>query len=818
MRIKGKKWIPVASLTLMVPLIAVSAINYSRMEANSYSASAQTLIERSEQVRAQAKPEYEDETLGALPPNELIGPFYRLDDQVSDATALKEPTRPEDIDILDNVFSYEFDEESGLRAANKLSTLERQDGALVIQHDVNDYLTNEQPIEIPKDEVGEILIRAKAKKGKHIRLAWSKKDDFKKNWTLWTDRLDIPIVPDNKFHTYFINAANVLKRGLKTGDMIRRIALSPSDIDGDRIEIDFIRFLSKHSKYIRRPRGVTYETVANQMRQVLYMLPDQKLEYTLTIPKKFPKLDFGTAVLVDDEPVQFMVNISDEKETIILHNRSIASTSQWHDFNLDLGLWAGKSVRLSITVQGSTQNVALWSNPIVYSEPEKPFNVIILLEDTLRADHLSTHGYSLPTTPTKEKLSKNGMVFLNAVSQATKTRPSVASMMTSLLPSTTGVWHWADILHDAYLTLPEIMRSQGFATASFIQNGNAGPWAGLHQGFSTLIDQETVKGETEKLFGDHLLAWLERHRHRNFFLYLHVMDPHGEYDPPPPYDAWYQEIAPGQTPEKFEQRMDPKWVSQPTVEGRRSLYDGEILHNDAVLSTFIQTLQDLGLYQHTLFILTSDHGEYLGEHGLWQHHPPGYSQVTHVQLMLLYPERYSHGQKIPERVQLLDVMPTVLDLAMIEKGNLLFQGDSLLDLIEGGGQTDWKNRTVVSEEPTDMDKGRSWHNRGLFVRGSLFYRNWHMITSPKFWGHFGQYVPELAKFKVFNVATDPEEDRPIIWFFPDLYFRYQHASILTQLQTNNIEAWKTWTSFGQDQTYRFDPDVLEHLKALGYVE
>ena len=812
------KWIIATTFVLVLSTIVVSAINYAHLEASNYNESAQRLREMSHKIQERARPEYGNETLKALPPNVHIGPFYRLDDRVEEAKVLAEPIRPEGLEASDTIFSYDFDEEGGLHSAKGRSSLEWQDGTLVIQQDETDYLINQEPIEIPKDQVGEIIIRAKAEKGKYMRLAWGKEDQLPKRWS-WANRsLDIPISADNKFHTYFINAANVLRRNLETGDIIRTLLLKPSDRDGDRVEIDFIRFISKHSKYIRSPRGVTYETVAKEMRQVLYMLPAQTLDYGLTVPKKSPTLDFGCAVLFEGKPIQFTVTITDGQETISLHNQSIATTSQWHDVRLNLEPWAGKEIRLSIAVDGSKDNVALWSNPIVFSQTKKPFNIIILIEDALRGDHLSTYGYKLPTSPGKDRLSEKSMVFLNAISQATKTRPSVPSMMTSLMPTATGVWHWADVLNNAYLTLAEIMRSQGFSTASFIQNGNVGPYAGLHQGFSTLVDYELWGAETESLLGTHVMTWLDRNRDRNFFLYLHVADPHGQYDPPSPYDAWYQELAPGKTPQEPRKSVDPDWVNKPTVEGRRSLYDGEILHNDTIISGFIEKLKKLGIYEQTLLILTSDHGEHLGERGDWEHHPPGYLNVTHVPLMLVYPEQYKQGQKIEERVQLLDVMPTVLELAQVERQHFLLQGDSLVDLIEGGGQTDWRNRIVVSEEPMEMDKSRPWHNKGLFVRGSLYYRNWHMITSRSFWGTLGNFVPEIVKLKVFNVSTDPEESRPLYSFFPDLYFRYTHASLLTHLQENNIESWKKLIAFGQEQSYRFDPDVLEHLKALGYVE
>jgi choline-sulfatase len=124
-----------------------------------------------------------------------------------------------------------------------------------------------------------------------------------------------------------------------------------------------------------------------------------------------------------------------------------------------------------------------------------------------------------------------GVQFDWAFSQATKTRPSVPALMTSLYPTATGVWHRSDMLSERHLTLAEIMRSQGFVTASFLQNGNAGPYAGLHQGFSELYDERIMGNASEEIFGERVFSWLEDHRDQNFFLYLHPLDPHAPYDP-----------------------------------------------------------------------------------------------------------------------------------------------------------------------------------------------------------------------------------------------------------------------------------------------
>ena len=801
-----------------VVLLAISSWNYFRIDASALSTGMQEVINRSKRIRNGSGPDYQEAVLGSLPMNALTGPIYRLDDRLHEAIVVSESTSRTDPDAIDAVFSYEFDTRGALVAADGRSTLSVADGVLTVEHDGSDYLLNGAEMRIPKDDIGEISIRLRTRSGKHLRMAWSSNA---KPENIWINRIDIPIVPDGQFHIYSVNAKNAMKggvgRGLRTGDDLLHLYIKPSDVDGDRVEIDFIRFISKRSKYLRKPRGAAYETIGKEMRRVLYMLPNQELEYALRVPKSEPRLDFGIGVLLDGEPVTFEVVVRDGPTKIPIFKTTVHDTGRWQEARLDLGTWAGREVALRISVRGSRSNVAFWSNPSVSLRPAKPFRVVILLEDTLRSDYLSTYGYDQSTAPFKDRLMRDqGIVFLNAVSQATKTRPSVPSMMTSLLPSATGVWDFADMLGEQYVTLAEIMRQQGFSTASFVQNGNAGPLAGAHQGFGMLLDSESIGTTPEEILGDRLRSWIAKHRDRNFFLYVHVIDPHGIYEAPPPFDRWYRDTAPGESPQPLHPHLDPGWMEHATTEGRRNLYAGEIRHNDSVIEGFVAFLQELDLFDDTFLIFTSDHGEHLGERNQWEHDPPGFLQVTGVPLMFVYPNRFLGNQRITENVQVMDIMPTVLELAQVHTEDILMQGDSLVDLVEGRRMPEWRNRVTLSEEPSAMDKTRSSRNTGVRVFGSMFYRDWHFIASRRFWPRRG-YWPESFRLKAFDVADDRQEERSLWSFVPDLYMRYKYTQLLNHVQANGIEAWSRWTN-GGDQEYRFDPDVLDQLEALGYVQ
>ena len=164
----------------------------------------------------------------------------------------------------------------------------------------------------------------------------------------------------------------------------------------------------------------------------------------------------------------------------------------------------------------------------------------------------------------------------------------------------------------------------------------------------------------------------------------------------------------------------------------------------------------------------------------------------------------------------MDLMPTILELAGVDESGMVFQGESLVDLVEGRRLADWESRIVVSEEPVDRWKHKPFRDRGLFVFGSLLYRDWHLIASRRFWPMRG-YVPEGLRMKVFDFVRDPGENRQLYRFFFDLYLRYEFLSLLNELQSSDLEAHMKWTGGKGGGSFRYDPDTLERLRALGYV-
>ena len=270
-------------------------------------------------------------------------------------------------------------------------------------------------------------------------------------------------------------------------------------------------------------------------------------------------------------------------------------------------------------------------------------------------------------------------------------------------------------------------------------------------------------------------------------------------------------------------------TARATGEGRRRMYDGEILYNDHHIAQLLGKLETRGILEHTLVIFTSDHGEFLGlrEPDMWGHHPPGYQQVTHVPLAMILPGVLSAGRRVSQAVQLIDVLPTILELAGIDDTGLILQGQSLVSLAAAASLTDspsassvlsalsaLSGRVVVSDEVIGRLRGdtRPW--------GSVYFEDLHFLNSRKSYDRRALARPNLdatRKLEAFRYKEDPAEARNLIDDPRWQSWRSETMSFLQQLFEKNSRIRSAMTA-GSDDEIRLDPQVREQLKGLGYIQ
>ena len=328
-------------------------------------------------------------------------------------------------------------------------------------------------------------------------------------------------------------------------------------------------------------------------------------------------------------------------------------------------------------------------------------NLIIVLVDTLRADHMSLYGYQRPTTPFIDTLASEAIVFDRARSQAACTFPSVNSLLTSRYAFDFYIQGEGQMgIPAEYPTVAEVLRGQGYHTIAVSASpivrstpSKENPSGGFGAGFD-VFDESCLWGDAACV-NERALELLEEVQ-EPFFLYLHYMDPHSHFSPPAthqnqfagPYDG-HDFIAAGDfnpIAEMLYNNGPEIEISDRDLQHLVDLYDDEILYFDGQLEQFVASLGEDNLLDRSLLVFTSDHGEEFLEHGHIGHCRGVWDTLTRVPLFMKFPS-IDDGVRVDAAVQLVDVLPTVLDEFGFDDTGVLFEGTTLRPLFEGGKPT-----------------------------------------------------------------------------------------------------------------------------------
>lgn len=346
----------------------------------------------------------------------------------------------------------------------------------------------------------------------------------------------------------------------------------------------------------------------------------------------------------------------------------------WLLQQIPLHAFEGHVVRLELGFEGKG-SAALASPMIVtdsaqVAEPhERPKNVVIVLIDTQRADHLQPYNPSTRVrTPALAALAAQGTVFEAAQAPENWTKPSVASVLTGLYPASHGTKTGDAKVPDKALLLSEVLKEAGYATASFLANGYVSDKFGFNQGWDQYTNyiREKRNSNAENVYRD-AARWIDEHKKKPFFAYIQTIDPHVPYDPPEELiQQYYPEPYHGVvSPRSTADQLGKAKLSPPKVvlndEDRKyleALYDGEVTYHDKYLGVFIDRLKRMGLYDKTLFVVTADHGEEFYDHQSYGHGHSLYQELIHVPWIMRYPG--APPRRVPDTVSTVDIAPTVL--------------------------------------------------------------------------------------------------------------------------------------------------------------
>ena len=426
--------------------------------------------------------------------------------------------------------------------------------------------------------------------------------------------------------------------------------------------------------------------------------------------------------------------------------------------------------------------------------PSRP-NVLLILVDTLRADRLSAYGYDRPTSPFLEELARESLLFENVYAQAGCTFPSVNSIFTSryttsFLAEASSTWG----IPSDQPSLPTILRAEGYVTAAVSASpvvratpSNINRTGGFGNGFDQF--DESCLNQSAACVNEQALRFLDGVE-EPYFLYLHYMDPHGPYQPPPEHNRQFAAEPPPNSP-RFVRLGNPHPVARAIREGNlpldvpadqiahlRDLYDEEVLYLDSQLRSLVHSLTKSGHLENTIVVVMSDHGEEMLEHQEWSHcRNLIFETVMHVPLLIRFPD--GPVGVIGEPIENLDVTPTLLDRIGIDTSTYSFQG---------------RDR-VVAASPAE-----AVHH--AFMRQGVF----RAVTDGRL-----KLVLDVASgdYQLFDLSHDPLERTNLAPERPE-DFRKLRRALLTWLRAEEGE------DLGKGSVN--DAERLEQeLRALGYL-
>jgi arylsulfatase A-like enzyme len=561
--------------------------------------------------------------------------------------------------------------------------------------------------------------------------------------------------------------------------------------------------------------------------------PESAFVMELNIPPQ-AELEFGYGILnefknrVSDQPIQFCVLVEQSGEEEILFDKTIdwKTTKDILQEKIDLESFAGKKVRLSFQTSGpragsegtsSPPVIPVWVNPLIYRVQETDqTNIILISLDTIRPDHLGCYGYRRNTTPAIDRLAADGILFENSYSTTSWTLPGHVSLLTALACLHHQVYFPLQKMSPEIVTLADILRREQFYCAGFTGGGYLSETYGFSKGFDSYQeiklhgDQAIRLDEAERL-AQMASRWLEDNRDKNFFLFLHTYQPHDPYANLSPEGREFLEEDAQWDQVKMEQLFDGRGrfdthFSEKAKQNIIALYDGEIKYTDtAFVQPILDKLKELGLYEKSMIIITSDHGEEFYDHEAWLHDHSVYNEGIRIPLIVKLPDAEYKGNRIENIVRITDIVPTILDRLRIKTHANQFDGTSVFPLVQGKEKTPRTFIIDLALREFDTAPTVIAVNKDHFK----FILN-KKISSP--------YTERLvhnfdgSEIELYNLEKDPEETKNLAAniAYRELCYELLSAINLLYEQANSI-------GVGRDEV-TLDQSLRERLKALGYIK
>lgn len=439
----------------------------------------------------------------------------------------------------------------------------------------------------------------------------------------------------------------------------------------------------------------------------------------------------------------------------------------------------------------------------LFNSPSGP-NVVLIVADALRADHLGCYGYSRPTSPEIDRFAADALIFDKAMSNSPWTKPSMGTVFTSMYAHEHQAFSWMDNLPDERLTLAEVFRNKNYATFAIQTNPSITENHNFKQGFRYYDEMVLEKGE---IVTSHFNSWVKKNKKKPFFAYLHYMDTHVPYNAPQEFGQIFglkddTLFTPGEFQTIDVRLLGEMGLSLRDKQSLVNLYDAAIKYFDSNFAKIVDNLKKLGILNETVIILTSDHGEEFWEHDGFAHGHTIYNELLHVPLIIGYiphlPEK-----RIKSYVQLLDFFPTVLSLVGI-KNDFELRGRDLTLATFSDKQ--------INEEIFLEGILYGSEKKGILKDGWKLIENTGKKNEDTF-NLFGDLVkykyPKYKKgFELYNINQDFSEKYNLINNYPQ---------IAINLKKDLLAFRMTLPDFNQQKKIKLK-EKLDDLKSLGYIK
>lgn len=410
----------------------------------------------------------------------------------------------------------------------------------------------------------------------------------------------------------------------------------------------------------------------------------------------------------------------------------------------------------------------------VHARPD--YNVLIVSFDAMRADALGTHGYHRNTSPNIDAFAERAIVFENAYTAAPVTPTSFASAFTGQYPFRVFVgWQLLDSL-----TLASLMKNSGYATFGIFNNVQLAEERNFDQGF----DAFSARSTRDEIIFNEASALLETHADRKFFGWIHFLSPHTPYE----YRELSDHLAPFQEEGRFAQSTGGIYEVHNEAELKRvrDLYDGEMFYADDLFRRLMEQLDQLGLRENTIIVLTADHGEEFMDHGQLQHNSM-FEEVVRIPMMIHHPD-LQQGVRTEAPYLNIDLLPTLSALAGVEP-------PAVLDGIDQINATNPERYRVV----TGMTNAKRYE---IMIEQSG--RKLMQLCTPEF------------KESLFDLNTDPGEKTDVVLDWPDVagdLFNELQSIVMGEPCRVIVDS-----SNGKTPQQLLNDEQIEQLKSLGYIQ